>query len=613
MKKLFAILALFAVSAHAATLLPVPLLNPVGSTAGQAVVSNGPTTQPAWQSGGAISVTATRGSTAATLAARFAHTVNVVDDFGAACNGTTDDSAKFTAAGASLSSTGGVIDLPFGSCLAPSFVLPTGVSLIGLGPGASTILTNSPTENMITVSGGNGGLSEIAYLQLASTVTRTGGAYVTSATSVLVEDVAAQGYFVGFNFVGASPTALNVNSTLDNVTMFSPAVGAGSAAAVFENYSNAVVHHLVASGATTGQEPDEGLVFKNGDTAFVSDTNVTHHGYALAIVPVTNENNFSFNAANDDFDSAGLISGGVDADSCFIAPTGNGNVYESHFSNVWCGLSLGSGALVGSLGTGVIQGMHWSDGIFDGNAINGFQIGANVSSWSVTGGVAAGNGGSGYFVGSASTDWSMIGVRGGPIGDRGSNGSFGVGVSANASNNYTIIADTSGNTGGGLADLGTGTSKLISSNGSLSAGGNDALLYQNTSAQSIPASTATTITGWTKVSDRVNANFNASTGVFTAPATGIYQVSGQENFAAAAWGLGEIEELCAVANSVTVACGSNAVQAAGTFNVFVTLPVTDISLAAGQTIVLQALQLSGAARSLGASGTQTFISISRQP
>jgi hypothetical protein len=49
MKKLIcAALALFASAAFAATTVPVQLLNPTGSTAGQTILSTGPTTAPAW-------------------------------------------------------------------------------------------------------------------------------------------------------------------------------------------------------------------------------------------------------------------------------------------------------------------------------------------------------------------------------------------------------------------------------------------------------------------------------------------------------------------------------------------------------------------------------------
>lgn len=65
MKKVFAfLLALAATCANAATLNPIQLLNPAGSTSGQAIVSTGASTAPAWGN-----------VTAAALAAQAANTV----------------------------------------------------------------------------------------------------------------------------------------------------------------------------------------------------------------------------------------------------------------------------------------------------------------------------------------------------------------------------------------------------------------------------------------------------------------------------------------------------------------------------------------------------------
>lgn len=73
MRKFLLIFALCSAFANAATLAPVTLLNPSGSVAGQAIVSTGPTTAPAWAAVPLTGVTGTlaiaNGGTGATSAA----------------------------------------------------------------------------------------------------------------------------------------------------------------------------------------------------------------------------------------------------------------------------------------------------------------------------------------------------------------------------------------------------------------------------------------------------------------------------------------------------------------------------------------------------------------
>lgn len=478
MKRILAALLVLASSvSFGTTLNPVQLLNPAGSAAGQAIISTGPSSAPSFgvvpiAGGGTASNTATgattnlqviqsgTGATARTVQSKSA---DIVDgrDYGMVCNGSTVDTTAFQNALNSFGAAGGELRLPPGTCLTGAVTVPTNVWIIGRGPASTTIQVNSATANLLTFSGTGSGLRGV---QLAASVTRTAGAYVQSAYGVVIDNVNVTGYFVGFNFAGASSSALAVEPQLLNINSYLPAVGTGSALAVFENYSNAVVRNVVGTGTASGQQPDYGIVFKNGDTAFVSDTNITRHGYALALIPGASENNYSFNAANSDFDSAGVISGSVNAASCLIQPTSTGNIYESHFTNVWCGLAASDGATIGSTGSGVVDGMHWSAGIFDGNGGSGFKIGLNVQNWSATGGHAAGNGGSGYYVSQPSSDWQLLGVRAGPVANRGSNASSGVNIGVNASSNFTVIADTSGNTGGTLFNGATGANQIVVNN-----------------------------------------------------------------------------------------------------------------------------------------------------
>lgn len=164
----------------------------------------------------------------------------------------------------------------------------------------------------------------------------------------------------------------------------------------------------------------------------------------------------------------------------------------------------------------------------------------------------------------------------------------------------------------GQVTLGDGVVGAIAAFTSLSASGNDALFYQNSGSQSFTSGTAATVTSWTKVSDKVNANFNAATGVFTAPATGFYQVSAQLFWASAANVVGTAAEVSIVANGVTVATGGVVEATTATVTTISSVSAV-VSLTSGQTIVVQGFQNSGAARTLGAAGALSFLSIARIP
>ncbi len=147
----------------------------------------------------------------------------------------------------------------------------------------------------------------------------------------------------------------------------------------------------------------------------------------------------------------------------------------------------------------------------------------------------------------------------------------------------------------------------------LNASGNDALLYDNASGQSIANNTVTTVTGWTEVSDRVGANFNATTGTFTAPATGIYQVGGQITFAPTNAGVDQIFQARVVGNGVLLALGQVPQEVASSITTSVIIPMTNVALSAGQTIVIQAYQNTGSAVALNSTAQLSTLSINRLP
>jgi hypothetical protein len=116
-----------------------------------------------------------------------------VKTFGATGNGTTDDYQAFHLAVVAASVKGGEIMVPVGTYLLGTRLAITspGVTLVGEGPGASILLTNQPTGDVVAfgnVAGAYNYCGGMRGLGIRSNVTRTGGAAVTV-------DGCAQGQF----------------------------------------------------------------------------------------------------------------------------------------------------------------------------------------------------------------------------------------------------------------------------------------------------------------------------------------------------------------------------------------------------------------------------------
>ena len=143
--------------------------------------------------------------------------------------------------------------------------------------------------------------------------------------------------------------------------------------------------------------------------------------------------------------------------------------------------------------------------------------------------------------------------------------------------------------------------------------GNDALEYINTSGESISNTSNTTLTGWTKVSDRLNTNFNASTGVYTVPFSGFYHVSAQLYLTATAF-VSNVNFQIGVVNNTTFDCiGINFVGNNGTgatINLSASVDCT-IGAPSGSTITIQATQSSGGAVTLGTVSAINYVSITQ--
>lgn len=120
--------------------------------------------------------------------------------------------------------------------------------------------------------------------------------------------------------------------------------------------------------------------------------------------------------------------------------------------------------------------------------------------------------------------------------------------------------------------------------GTVKASGAAHLCYKNSNGQSLN-STPATITNWTSIYD-ANSNFNATTGIFTAPATGFYQISGQIAVLLTTPPVGSQTQAIVVANSVTLLAATHVAGTTAETESVIPFSMV-VSLTAGQTALLQ--------------------------
>lgn len=134
--------------------------------------------------------------------------------------------------------------------------------------------------------------------------------------------------------------------------------------------------------------------------------------------------------------------------------------------------------------------------------------------------------------------------------------------------------------------------------------------YTNISGQSFTNNTAAAVTGWVKSYD-TNSAFNTSTGTYTVPVSGKYQIN-----ASFLWAGANVAPLTQYSIYI-IQNGANQIELSSNFptgsaNTFVHLTgVSTIQCNAGDTIVIYAYQNSGGARTMANSGSFNYINFLR--
>ena len=389
---------------------------------------------------------------------KLAQTVSV-KDFGAVGNGVADDTIAIQTALNSASARS--VFIPAGVYNVTSLTMPDGASLVGEGSYSSVLRETNASVTTILAGISN----TIKDLKFISSVTRTNSIYINiSGNGCLVEKCEFDNYYIGVS-VGAIADPITVNARVFDCAFRSSNTTLGSGAIQYLHYSNAQVANCVITGTTVSSiQPTFGIRFQNGDTAFVTDCNVTVHGKALLVDTPAGLNCFALTIVSSIFDSAHQISGGVAVSNAEIG--GAGSVFNTKISNSWFGLaSTKNGCHLLTSGSGFVDGITFTGCEFTDNGENGLLAdGANIKDWFVTGGHSGGNAASGIRCAAGTNYFTITGHRAGNISGRGPN-NFGISLDTAAEGNY-VIADNNlvSNASGAINDGSTGANGQIFNN-----------------------------------------------------------------------------------------------------------------------------------------------------
>lgn len=368
--------------------------------------------------------------------------------------GGVDDGARLQALidAASLSGGGRVNLAPGSFKLGRKIQQRAGVEIVGASRFASFLVPLPSLAGDVIQMESASVLADVT-LTTDGSYTRSDGAMVRmSGNAAVLEAFQMQFYHTGVVAEGTVLDVLVRARVADGLMRF-PGNQLGSAAIVGQHFSNIDLTSLVVTGPAGGVQPQAGVILRNGDTAVLSDLNITRHGCGLVASPIDGEHLFALHVSNSLFDSAETTRASTETNAAQLAPAGTGRIINASFTNTWFGISSGVGLAIRAP-TGKVEGVSVQGGQVMSNEGHGIAIaGAGAQNITVGGAIVSGNGSDGINVGAASSHVTLTGNRVGPMDVRGPNARDGIRVEADAGDSYAIVSNVlTGNGGIGLND-----------------------------------------------------------------------------------------------------------------------------------------------------------------
>jgi hypothetical protein len=298
---------------------------------------------------------------------------NDVRQFGAKCDGTTDDTAAVNAAIAT-----GSAFIPEGTCLVSTLAPPpAGASIQGASRNSSYIRTSSATADVLPITNGFFWIDNVSF---DTAVTRTAGCYIRIQSSGVYITNFVMNYAWCAIKADDGLSVIHIDQGMvsesrgegQNVIQFGHGTGTGSVALYFG--------HTVLNSST----PDHRVItLTNVGDIVLDNLQVLSGTIGLLMQPNTGQVVVSVKCTASWFDQGG--------NTMYINPVNTGFVGRVQFDSCWFGSGTSNGAILQATGSASIDGVTFTNSEAVLNGESGLAIDGNVRNVSWIGGVIAGN------------------------------------------------------------------------------------------------------------------------------------------------------------------------------------------------------------------------------
>lgn len=308
---------------------------------------------------------------------------NAINDFGAVCDGTTDDAPKFNRGTTALGDAGGgdlVIPAGLTCAVDSTIIVPAGVRLVGFGHNASHLVAKSPNLTLLTLNGNDAGVTGLE-INSSAAGTNSSGATVNIAphlSRILISNNKIIGSFDGIT------TSTSVLVSIINNYIYAPTPVTGACIKITGGNNQVLINNF-CQGIDSSHQPRAALEVTATEGLWAWNMQGLWSGQGAIYIPGPSQ------AVTWVFEGASAYDNGT-GNGILLQPKGGGSIRGYSCVQCWTSTMANSGVAITQDGASTIDGVSFQQHRSFNNQGLGFNV-IYAKNLQLNGGAVCGNSG----------------------------------------------------------------------------------------------------------------------------------------------------------------------------------------------------------------------------